>query len=356
MPVCTAMDMIKMEPELNQSAAQTCVGTEVEDKKPFSEEENLLDLHMTGIKKEGMDCGYNVTSDIKFEETIMPNSFTLVKCESKKEACDLDLVKENVKLEVVTEEESESTAVHQDSSVSSETRNIAREELLMIEQNHKNFDNFEKLGRNAFLECSKYDKLYTGEDKSKTKSCSYRFDSSKHSDTSCSSMKCTICGKVFATSRAFKRHLRTHTCEKSFMCDVCGKFFVEMGNLNKHTLLHTGERPYKCDVCGQCFTQFGNLKKHAHLHTGEKPFKCNPCGKCFSQMDYLKTHTLLVHTGERQFKCIACGKCFLNKGSLKQHAKLHTGERPFKCDICGKCFTLKGCLKKHTFTYRREAI
>ncbi|KAJ4440986.1 hypothetical protein ANN_10835 [Periplaneta americana] len=143
-----------------------------------------------------------------------------------KEACDLDLVKENVKLEVVTEEESESTAVHQDSSVSSETRNIAREELLMIEQNHKNFDNFEKLGRNAFLECSKYDKLYTGEDKSKTKSCSYRFDSSKHSDTSCSSMKCTICaGQVPPGAISVAAVVRNGSSYSFSRCRSVIKFF-----------------------------------------------------------------------------------------------------------------------------------
>ncbi|XP_069697042.1 uncharacterized protein [Periplaneta americana] len=99
------MDVTKMESEINPLAIHTSDDTEVPDSKLFSEEGNLLDLHMVRIKEECLDYSYDVTSGMKSEENVEPNSFTMIKCESEEKPCDLDLAKEEVKLEVMTEED-----------------------------------------------------------------------------------------------------------------------------------------------------------------------------------------------------------------------------------------------------------
>ncbi|KAJ4425935.1 hypothetical protein ANN_27561 [Periplaneta americana] len=41
----------------------------------------LLDLNVTGMKEECVDDSYDHTSEIKFEEILLPNNFPVVKCE-----------------------------------------------------------------------------------------------------------------------------------------------------------------------------------------------------------------------------------------------------------------------------------
>ncbi|KAJ4426022.1 hypothetical protein ANN_27649 [Periplaneta americana] len=60
-------------------------------------EVNLLDLHVTGIKTECVDQGY----ELQFEETAVP----MVKCEAEEGTCDVDTVKEELKLEITAEED-----------------------------------------------------------------------------------------------------------------------------------------------------------------------------------------------------------------------------------------------------------
>ncbi|KAJ4425586.1 hypothetical protein ANN_27781 [Periplaneta americana] len=80
--------------------------TDTAEKKPISEEGNLLDLHVAGIKTESVDHSYDLTSDIKVEETPVPTNFVTTICKAEEELCDLDTVKDELKVEV-TEEENE---------------------------------------------------------------------------------------------------------------------------------------------------------------------------------------------------------------------------------------------------------
>ncbi|XP_069672773.1 uncharacterized protein [Periplaneta americana] len=89
------MDVIKTESDINPWAIQS---SETEEKKPLSEEGNLLDLHVTGIKEECMDDTCDLTSEIKFEEITMPNHFPFVKCEVEEESCVLHIEKEELKV------------------------------------------------------------------------------------------------------------------------------------------------------------------------------------------------------------------------------------------------------------------
>ncbi|XP_069670245.1 uncharacterized protein [Periplaneta americana] len=97
------MDVIKMEPGSDPMGIHSSGIADVEEKKPLSEEGNLLDLDVTKIKTECIDHGYDVKSEVTFEETAVPIVFPVLKSEAEEEFCELDQVKE-VKLEVTAEE------------------------------------------------------------------------------------------------------------------------------------------------------------------------------------------------------------------------------------------------------------
>ncbi|XP_069670060.1 THAP domain-containing protein 5-like isoform X3 [Periplaneta americana] len=95
------MDLIKMEPDINPLPMQL---SDTEEKKPLSEEGNLLDLPVTRIKEECVDDSYNHNPEIKFEEIILPNNFPVMKCEPEEETFVMSPIKEESMLEVTTEE------------------------------------------------------------------------------------------------------------------------------------------------------------------------------------------------------------------------------------------------------------
>ncbi|XP_069669943.1 uncharacterized protein [Periplaneta americana] len=97
------MDVIKMEPGSDPMGIQTSGIADIEEKKPLSEEGNLLDLDVTKIKTECIDHRYDMKSEIVFEESAMPIDFPMLKNEAEEEFCELDQVKE-VKLEVTAKE------------------------------------------------------------------------------------------------------------------------------------------------------------------------------------------------------------------------------------------------------------
>ncbi|XP_069672670.1 uncharacterized protein [Periplaneta americana] len=98
------MDVIKQEPEFDPLAMQWSDETDTAEKKPIPEEGNLLNHHVAGIKTEIVDHSYDVTSDIKVEETAVPTDFVTTMCKAEKESCDLDTVTIELKEEVTAEE------------------------------------------------------------------------------------------------------------------------------------------------------------------------------------------------------------------------------------------------------------
>ncbi|KAJ4425974.1 hypothetical protein ANN_27600 [Periplaneta americana] len=179
-----------------------------------NEEENLLDLHVTRIKEECVDDTYDHNREIKFEEIILPNNFSLVKCEAEEEVCDLDTVKDELKLEGAAEE----NEILPDSIVDDVEKNVSQE--------HEGTDNEER----KLTQCGSNRQVY-----------------SNISDICYNPTKCTICNEVFVTPESLKLHFHIHTSKKLFKCDVCGKSFTRSWNLKVHTRMHTEESPFKCE-------------------------------------------------------------------------------------------------------------
>ncbi|XP_069669460.1 zinc finger protein 665-like [Periplaneta americana] len=327
-PLPVVMDVIKTEAEDTLTRDST---VEEEEEKSLSEEGNLLDLRVSGIKTE---C------DPTFEGTPVPYFYPIIKCEVEERSCDVDTVKVELKQELTANEDevmSESFADTYDRGIPSQSNCVTEEQ-----DTGQMSPEGDVLSDKPY--CHNYDSLFTRDDS---------FERRTLADTGESSMKCHICGKILATYQTLRRHLRTHTGEKPFKCDICGKCFTESGSRKDHARQHTGEKPFVCLTCGKCFSKPRYLRSHARKHTGEKPYKCNICGKCFLELRTLKIHSR-QHTGEKPFKCDVCAKCFKQSEHLKTHARHHTGEKPFKCEICGKSFSQSGVLKRHIRLHKGE--
>ncbi|XP_069672837.1 zinc finger and BTB domain-containing protein 49-like [Periplaneta americana] len=147
--------------------------------------------------------------------------------------------------------------------------------------------------------------------------------------------------------------LQSDSHSNSLMCDICGINLPIAHSLGMHLRKHDGERKFKCDICGKCFSRSGSHKEHLRRHTGEEPLKCDKCGKYFSNSEVLVSHAC-TYKGEKAFKCDVCGKCFSYSGNLIAHTRTHNGEKPFKCDYCGKCFSLLRSLDNHVRTHTSE--
>ncbi|KAJ4425934.1 hypothetical protein ANN_27560 [Periplaneta americana] len=253
------------------------------------------------------------------------------------ELCDVDTVKDELKLEVTAEE----NEILPDSSLNSEENELP-------EVNCTRTENY--LSEDPVIHCSPELQLYEQFFKSNNS-----VEAQSHSRTDEGSFKCNICGKLLPTLQNHRMHLRNNHTERRFQCDICGKNYLRLKHLKLHIRMHTGEKPFKCSVCGKCYIQSSALSVHSRTHSGEKPFKCEVCGKCFIQMGDLTVHARM-HSGERPFKCDACGKCFLRSGHLKEHARTHSGHKPFKCNVCGKCFAQSGHLIAHTRTHSGEKL
>ncbi|XP_069672795.1 uncharacterized protein [Periplaneta americana] len=93
------MDAFKKEPEVDPLAIQTSDNTDLEEKKSISEEGNLLDLHVAAIKTECVDQDYDLTSEFKVEQISVGTNFIEAKCKAEEELCDLNTMKDELKLE-----------------------------------------------------------------------------------------------------------------------------------------------------------------------------------------------------------------------------------------------------------------
>ncbi|KAI1098348.1 hypothetical protein F4804DRAFT_325035 [Jackrogersella minutella] len=72
---------------------------------------------------------------------------------------------------------------------------------------------------------------------------------------------------------------------KSWECSFpgCGKKFSRKEHLNRHNLGHNSEPQYKCHVCGRRYARSDVFKRHVKQHAPQK--LCLPCGERNTQCD-----------------------------------------------------------------------
>ena len=193
--------------------------------------------------------------------------------------------------------------------------------------------------------------------------------------------ECDTCGAGYYRQGTLKRHCSTMhgnstssdgvPTAKDQKCSICGKLWWSPWALKRHMRSHTGEKPFECDCCGKAFSVKSALKRHMTVHTGEKPYECGTCGLQFSYNNSLQLHCLRKHgkstssdrvpttaSDEQAAKyqtCLICGKLWLSPSLLKRHMRSHTGERPFNCDFCGKAFSIKSTLTTHYQRVHRKS-
>ncbi|XP_069670165.1 uncharacterized protein [Periplaneta americana] len=125
------MDVIKTEPEVDPLAILSSDNTDTDEKKPLTEEGNLLDVQLIGMKTEYADYSCDVKSEIKVEDCPVPISFPVVKTEVVEDSSDLERVKQQQKVKVSPVEDEvlpEGIADNVEKSDSSERDRTARDE------------------------------------------------------------------------------------------------------------------------------------------------------------------------------------------------------------------------------------
>ena len=138
---------------------------------------------------------------------------------------------------------------------------------------------------------------------------------------------CHQCGKSYSDYEHLKSHIR-FVHNKKYSCHICFRPFSKPQLLASHISVHTGHRLLKCSTCGKEYASKGTLRKHEYLHTGgEGPLICEFCELRFPSSDSLKYHVKDKHK-IKDSKCELCGKTFFSKGSLKEHMMSHIYERP----------------------------
>ncbi|CAH0549338.1 unnamed protein product [Brassicogethes aeneus] len=163
--------------------------------------------------------------------------------------------------------------------------------------------------------------------------------------------KCTICERVFASSKYLRAHEKYHTGDRTHICTYCGKGYITAADLCNHEKIHTNKRAYKCEICPKAFNTSSDLYKHKICVHGDKSlwkYVCSYCTKRFPLKINLQTH-IRTHTGERNFECHLCQRKFTSKSSLNRHIETHTNFNSFKCDICLQTYKYQKSLQAHLF-------
>ncbi|KAJ4425710.1 hypothetical protein ANN_27906 [Periplaneta americana] len=402
---CVVMDVIKKEPDIDPLAIHWSDDTDTDEKKPLSEEGNVLDLDVTGIKTECVDHSYDHTSETKVEETAVPTNFVSVKCEAEEELCDSDTVKDELKLDVTAEEDeilphrgyrwqphhwayflqaSNLLEGHLLTKKSLQTQNTTayngNDPRLLKDKRwkRKNIMNFatwdvhsichkdDQLDDNlnkkkvhiavisepqrklrGTKETNNYIEIYSGVRKNTSKWA----DNRQATNFECTLTPCDLnCGFLFTNSDVYYANqdfsnFYSNRNETPFVNCIRALNCVS----TEYSVTESIPEPH---LYGQWHRRKENQELQSDGGTDDS-FKCNICGKLLQTLQSQRKH-LQIHTAERTFKCDTCGKYFLRLDNLKSHVTTHSGEKAFKCDVCGKCFARSRDLTVHARTHSGE--
>ena len=147
---------------------------------------------------------------------------------------------------------------------------------------------------------------------------------------------CSLCHQSFASMKALKHHLKTHTGDTGWSCEVCGKVLSTKLMLELHTA-----------SCGK----------------GTKQHNCKECGKGYTTKQALVAHLKAKHRPpptQEELTCSTCGKLFKVLKTVREHLAIHKGPYPYPVEGCGEGpYSLPKCLNrhladKHGFTARKQ--
>ena len=97
-----------------------------------------------------------------------------------------------------------------------------------------------------------------------------------------------------------------------------------------------------CSLCHQSFASTKALKHHLKTHTGDTGWSWEACGKVLSTKLMLEFHTASCGKGSKQHNCKECGKGYTTKQVMVAHLKAKDGPPPTQeeltCPTCGKLF------------------
>ncbi|KAJ8951890.1 hypothetical protein NQ318_019867 [Aromia moschata] len=168
---------------------------------------------------------------------------------------------------------------------------------------------------------------------------------------------CPICMKKTTKFLAtFVPHLYSHR-NILFHCNLCD--LDSNMDVEEYLLHYKKLHLYQCSICNKSFNRKSSqyyhmkvhadskdLKKHQNTHSQLPKYVCSKCGRKFNTYDTFRYHQK-THDGYRKHLCPECGRSFLQSVHLKYHMWKHTGIKRFRCEKCDKSYTSVTQLKKH---------
>ena len=131
--------------------------------------------------------------------------------------------------------------------------------------------------------------------------------------------ECSECSANFMHISLLQRHAETHKDAGNHMCDKCGTIFMTENKLLNHVQQkHSKDRQFVCSECGKAFARSADFRRHMSRHSGDKPHVCTHCSARFAVFTDLTRH-LMVHTTDRPFACDVCSRTFTRSERFKRH-------------------------------------
>lgn len=169
------------------------------------------------------------------------------------------------------------------------------------------------------------------------------------------SQECVVCGLIFKTKSELQRHINSAHDIKQFVCPVCGVMRRDQEYLELHMNLHEGKSEYECRFCDKRFTRPVNTLRHMRKHWDKKEYQCEKCGERFSLDNMLYNHRMRHEAEENPLICSICNQSFRSRKTYNHHMLIHQENRPrHHCTHCSKSFTERYTLKMHMKSHNIE--
>ena len=146
-----------------------------------------------------------------------------------------------------------------------------------------------------------------------------------HLKTHIEDLECKKCGHVAKNYKSFSMHASRCRKEK-FQCKICQR------NFKTNARKFARHKCSFCKICGKIFTTSEAHKKHLVAIHGENSKRvrssCDFCDYAALRKDTLAGHLLKKHVRvEKNFACDFCSEKFFSVGHMRQHMEHGTTQR-----------------------------